>query len=377
MNRIIYAALILVALTTGCTKSNLVDVPKIQNSPISFDTYNGRTPVTRSAEVTQANIGDCGFHVTAFNNPLGTYNYSSEYLDRDVVWSAAEKAWTYSPLVYWPGTGTLQFVAYGSNIHTGSTGEGVLIPDKDLPFTMFTYTVPETAADHKDLIVCTKDQSVIEGAQVTFTMKHFLSRVGFKLKTIGSGASVKINNIALYGGFAKTGALDLINSQKITPVQDAVTTSYKLFTDNQSFTTTQGDAVIAIFDNSTLTKESTEDEISAAQADRYMMIIPGDVTDYDWASASDIMIDIPAAIGNKPFLYVDYELAGVRKEACLSLEENRIFSAGVAYEFIFEISISEIKFTGTVVDWDEDLDGDKTEDSDDDGDPEKDDDIYL
>lgn len=359
MKRLIFTAIVLAVVTIGCTKSNLVAVPQAQNTPITFSTYNGRTPVTKATEVTQDNIQTLGFHVTAFNNALGTYDYAEEYLDRNVSWSSsaneAQGGWTYSPLVYWPVSGTLQFVAYGSNIQTAQTGEGVLIPDSEAPYSKFTYTVPSTASAHKDLVVCNKDQAVTEGSKVTINLKHILTRIGFKLKTIGSGTTVKINNITLYGKFAKTGTVDLINSDVIAPVADAVTTSFSLFADGQSFTTSEGNQTVDIFNNSALTEESTNEEIAAAAADRYMMIIPGDVADYAWADDETITLELPAEIADDPFIHIDYELAGVQKDAFLPLLDksgaNWSFAAGKAYEFIFEVSISQITFTGVVEKW--------------------------
>lgn len=369
MKRFLYITIAFAAVAISCTKSNIVDVPEGQKTPIAFDTYNGKIPVTKASELTTTTIS--GIHVSGFRVAEGQTvpsSYDDDYMSADVIKSGS--AWTYSPLAYWPASGTLHFVAYGSNTKAAdgaTTGTGVLLPSADAPYTQFTYTVPTAAADQKDLVV----SDIVAGTPgqvVTFEMKHLLSKVGFKLKAVGSGTTVKINNITLHGAFVNNGAVNLEEAAVITPKADPedtdLTTAYSLFTSSQYFQTSSA-GTFDIYDMSsipTVAPELEGDDKEAAEAaaeaattaarnNRYMMIMPGTV--------GDNATQINATIGTNPYIEVNYDLGtATGKTAFIQLPDkdantNWTFEAGYAYEFIFEIMISEIKFTGVVTLWDE------------------------
>lgn len=357
MKRFIYTTIALAAVAVGCTKSNIVDVPEVQKTPITFETYNGKTPVTKATDVTQATFEASTQVAPAFN--VKAFKLNGEgYMDENVWYEAATEStnatWKYDGLTYWPGDGSsLTFAAYGlnaaSNVSLSSDGKTL------------TYTVPANASSHADLVVATPvTQAATAGGTVSLEFKHVLSRVGFRLTTIGSGTSVKINNVILNGLFKNKGTVALNAGTTITPT-DETTLSYSLFAEGEGPFVTDG--------TTALTKAPIH---SGTEANRYMMIIPGEVQDNSW---DDPMIY--SKVGTDPYIYVDYELGGEERQAYIPLldtviadddSESKVnwnFEAGKAYEFIFEVSISQIKFTGEVEDWDEDIDGDGDVDEDD------------
>lgn len=372
MKRFLYITIAFAAVAISCTKSNIVDVPEGQKTPITFDTYNGKIPVTKASELTTTTIS--GIHVSGFRvleGQTSPTSFADDYMSADVT--KAEGAWTYDPLAYWPASGTLHFVAYGSNTKAtegATTGTGVLLPIPDAPYTQFTYYVPTAAADQQDLVVSGAVAGT-PGSVVMFEMKHLLSKVGFKLMTIGSGTNVKINNITLHGTFVNNGTVNLEASTsdvKITPKAnpsvDDKTTSYSLFTSDQHFQTSSA-GTSDIYDMSDIPtvdpelegeeKEAAEAAVTAATTtarnNRYMMIMPGVVGNNETS--------VNEKIGVKPYIEVNYDLGNATgKRALIQLPDkdentNWTFEAGYAYEFIFEIAISEIKFTGVVQPWDE------------------------
>ncbi len=390
MKKLIYSILALGLVTTSCTKSDLVEAPQSQETPITFSTYNGKIPVTRAGEITNENIEN--LNVVGFLN--GSYSTDEPYMVRTLTKEGS--TWTYYPLMYWPYSGTLDFVAYGTNTPiaaSGSTEAGKLISSADKPYTKFTYTVPTAVASQQDLIVCDTQSSIENGKEaVTLNVKHLLSKVGFKLQTIGSGTSVVIKSVELYGDFKTTGEIDLtkVNSGDDSnyPMIESKsgstgTTPYSLFaSSSEYFTASAVNTAQPIFDNSdvitpTITDGMNEEDKAAAEeaaaeetaelhalseAKRYMMIMPGTVGSN---SASP-----NAEIGEKPYMKVVYVLGTTEKTAYLPLGTTAsdndggsvftpwTFEAGKAYEFIFTVSISEIKFTGTMTPWDGDLNGD-------------------
>lgn len=398
MKKYIYTSIVLAALAVGCTKSSLVEVPQYQETPIEFDVYNGKVPMTKAASIIGAtgtpdlpgvSLADAGgFHVTAFKHqettdettgePVSVYSADNLHFDKDITWSS--DTWAPSTPVFWPATGSLDFVAYGKNAlktvtekrNDVTTDYPTLVFDNASPYTQFTYTVPVAVADQEDLVVSKilSEKSLDDGTNVvSFEMKHVLSRIGFKVETKGSGTAVKIKEITLNGSFVNSGTVDLASDEepRIIPSSNTndVQTSYTLFTSGQSFEISpEEDGTYVIFDNSDIDYNETNedvlnDAIYEAQATRYMMIMPGEV--------SNLSGD------NKPSIHVVYEIGGVEKYKDFPLTAdntpegtNMTFVGGYAYEYIFTISVAQIDFTGTVEPWDEDLDGDGQKDGDDD-----------
>lgn len=364
MKKFIYTAIALAAVAVGCTKSNIVDVPEEQKTPIAFDTYNGRIPVTRAVEITQDNIES--IQVTGFHVPTGgSADYTKTYMNPTVTREKSGEtwgSWGYSPLSYWPASGTLEFVAYGSNtprVEAAAAGKLVAV---DGSYANFTYTVPTTVAAQEDLIAAGND-SYQGTTTVTFKMKHLLSRVGFKLQTVGSGTSVTISEVSLNGKFVNNGTVNLATGTAITPKAGAdltaadYTTSYSLFAAGESFGITKQESAA---DGTPIFARYTVDGAGGSttntdNSDRYMMIMPGAVVDNDQPVDNEIR--------TKPYIQVKYSLgSGSEQIQKLPLVDkdgkNWNFAAGTAYEFIFKVSVSAIEFTGEVVDWDEDINED-------------------
>lgn len=357
MKRFIYTTIALAAVAVGCTKSNLVEGPQSMETPIEFETYNGRTPLTKASEITNTSIQADGFHVTAFYDVN-----NSVYMDRNVTWY--EGAWTYSPKAYWPSTGDLDFVAYGLN------AASYITPADD--HLSFTYTVPNVVSQQKDLVASKfgdSSKNNNDNSTVTINMQHLLSKIGFQVKTIYTGtapdAQVEIKNITLKGTFNTKGSVNLKPAEgevfKITPLTTGQVTvsEYSLFTEGEGFTAGASASSQAIFNNSiepefeeNMTdeeKQEAEDAadqlLAASLQNRYMMIMPGDM-------------------GIAPQIEVEYKLTGQTEfqKAVIELKKPGesegttvpwTLEAGTAYEFIFTVSISSIDFTGEVVRWDE------------------------
>lgn len=378
MKRFIYVTIALATVAISCTKSSIVDVPEAQKTPITFDTYNGKIPMTKASEITEGNIQK--IYVTGFQEKDRT-DYGSFYMNPvNGLNKDSNGAWTYSPLAYWPSSGTLNFVAYGSNTpRTINGGAGTLVPDaidasaNKYSYTQFTYTVPTIAAEQQDLIAGNIEPKEVSTSAVVFKMNHLLSRIGFKLETIGSGTEVKINNITLHGTFNTKAKVNLTSESMLSvPTDSPTTTSYSLFGSGLSFTTngltgtSPEDQSSTYYDIYATT--STAQNFEANSNNRYMMILPGEVEDLDnIADQHDVDGDGDDTEDTPPYIEVNYELGSESRTARLPLpnvdeDTNWTFVGGKAYEFLFQISISEIKFTGVVKGWDEDYNGDGEED---------------
>ena len=360
MKKYIFTAIIFATAAISCTKSNLVEVPQSQETPITFEVYNGKATMTKATSIIGAtespdngqSLAEAGgFHVTAFKRPTATTtDYSSAYFNKDMVWST--NAWTAEDNfdVFWPGDATLDFVAFGNNVSDKKvTSNGVsnvdlispISPATDHSFTQFTYNVPDNVAEQEDLVVSgmiTKKLFDTNGGAILLEMEHVLSRIGFKVNVSGS-AEVVIKEITLNGAFSTSGTVDLTSTEpKIVQQKDAQNNVIKT---PISYSLLPGNDV-----SFTATANATQQIHSGTAENCYMMIIPVEVGDF--------------TTSKKPYIRIEYTLGGVDGSKDIPLTKdntatgaNMEFEAGKAYEYIFTISAAKIDFTGSVMNWDE------------------------
>lgn len=88
-------------------------------------------------------------------------------------------SWTYSPLKYWPKATDekISFFAYAPADITNLTPSAANASGPKL-----TYTIPQKIADHQDLLVGSCLNRKKGSGTVSFTMKHALTQVKFKIK---------------------------------------------------------------------------------------------------------------------------------------------------------------------------------------------------
>lgn len=356
MNKYIFTVLALITVAAGCTKSNFVDVPEPQSTPISFETYTGKTPVTKATSETTVTLTKktpAAFRVKAFEPGI----YTTTWMDEDVWCESAtyddeqnptavtEATWAYDGTTYWPASGKLKFVAYG-NVTAGHIEE----TDK----VTFTYKVDDKASLQEDLIVAlpVETETMPAEGKVNLTFNHLLSKVGFTLKTTQQGGvTVTIKSIKLKGTFYPQGTVKLTDAAPAISIDGETpsVTSYSLFDTEYPMTgatgkydyfqiSSPGEAGTGIYANRTYTKTSAEmvtdtEKEGASASNRYMMLIPkGTVTGAE----------------------VVYQLPGAKERTVpADLVTDIILEAGRGYEFIIKLSTDAIEFEGKVVDWDE------------------------
>lgn len=391
---------------TSCTKSNIVDLPENLDTPIKFDVYNARTPLTKASEINSANVRVDGIHVTAFTHSERTettevdgqdvttttnttvYATDHPYLDVDVLdangnaanTNASWQSYKNGSLIkgYWPATGSLDFVAWGLNANKTVTEArenpevaaqyNLVEFDGTYKFTKFTYKVPLLVENQQDLVVSdlVPDYSYTSTNQgkISFQLEHILTRIGFKLQTLftlSEGSStpdvdVTISKIILHGTFVNEGTVDLTGNAAIVPSEDEdnVTTQYSLFSANQSFVTQASSSIVQIYGNTSTTSPFEPDPEGC-----YMMIMPGTVKALEGVKDTfDVDKDGVTDEDTPPYIEIEYQLEGTTSPtiARMALESNGAnynFAAGNAYEFIFQVSVDAIVFEGVVENWNE------------------------
>lgn len=244
-------------------------VRAIVSDGINVSGFEDEQTLTRGVPVTKDNFEK--FHVLAYWSKNGTL-VDQFYMDEDAANNGS--VWSTEQIYYWPGADhSFQFYAWAP------TDAGGLTTPSSPQEKSLAYTVPEAAADQKDIVVATTDE--IQGdnnAAVPLTFKHICTAVRF---AVGSQMQPgQIKSVALKG------------------VKNAGT--YDMAADNWSL----GDATVNF--SQTLNKETTGnegngDEITSAEG-TFMMLpqtLPAGATvEVVFVNANNEDRTLTASIGN-------------------------------------------------------------------------------
>ncbi len=362
MKRFYLSAIILAAVTIGCTKSNIVESSTSYDETIEFDSYAGRIPVTKASNTTIDVLKETGFQAIAYNSG----DYVETYLNETVTYDTEKNKWSYGDKkIYWPEGSYLDFVAYGTNAMD-------LI--SNFSEASFVYTVPDDASEQKDLVVAAPwlnhNNKTKDGNVVKFDFKHVLSKIGFNVITNNDPSNevdVTIKNIRLRATFYSKGTVYLLaETPKVVPDPNSGITSYSLFGHNYptydeeeldedgeltGFICRNSTTSVPIYQNITFdpvnySEVTVPAENTDALNNRFMMILPaatiGDVQDTDDINHNQDRIE-----NVKPYVEVVYQLTGGREETVRAfLEDYGVtgFAAGKWYEFTLKVSTTAVKF---------------------------------
>lgn len=357
MKKILFFVVALASVAVGCTKSEVVKAPN-RGVEIKFDTYIGKTPVTKAEEVNLDYLKDSekgGFRVIGYIHEKDqTVPTSKTYMDKIVTWD--EEKWSYDGVVYWPdqsSTRKLAFSAYGINVQADA--ENPLITwDSEVP-TTFTYSVPDKVSEQQDLVVAPFQTNLGisgngENATVSFTFHHLLSRIGFQVKANNdSDVTIDIKEISLVNQsyFPVKGTVDLTSTTaSISPIigSDAETRqTYELFPGEEYFTTTSKIEPSSIYANAGVE--------TANAANRYMMVMPCDIGQGSYIQVNYLLEGAETQIANIPIY--------VAPDPQSNVEGFTKFEAGKSYIFQFKVSTTAVAVDVIVNPWQEKWEGGK------------------
>lgn len=348
MKRFFFSAIALMVAATACTESGLIDTPDMYGSAIVFDTYLGKTPVTKAQNMGIDNLKSSyddkgGAHLYSFMSTDNVVDYTSAFMNGNLGWDSSKSVWNYqissdegktweTEEVYWPGDVDLVFAAYNLAADDCITGRSL---------TGFDFTVQDDIADQVDLLATPLTlvrESVNSDTSVGLTFYHLLSRVGFSVIATDPSdqVSITIQSLRLCGVFPKKGKVDLTASTSRPSIEAYTTdkaTGYDLFATGEYCTK------VTSVCGSTATEDSRIFADNGEKDERFMMLMPGQLD------------------GAK--IEVMYQLSGADPQFGTVDLGNIHLKAGCAYEFVLEVATSAIKFSGVVEgDWDEQPDTD-------------------
>lgn len=202
------------------------DTPEGEAVPVRFSTYIAQSATTRATgNAPLSNITDiaslraAGFGVFGYYDDNNTYNSSTDtpnfMYNQQVAWSTGDKAWTYSPLKYWPNetgsdesdgrTDHLSFFAYAPYLKGDARLNFSANDAKGDPTV--TYTTPNDLSQCLDVLYATKPDGTSPytdltkqnvGGSVTFYFHHTMSRLNFNVRAafdeIAAGSNAKADS---------------------------------------------------------------------------------------------------------------------------------------------------------------------------------------
>lgn len=148
-------------------------VRAIVSDGIHSPVFGDRQAITRGTPVSEDNFYD-SFHVLAYWKKNGTLVEEQFYMDADVT-KKGNNLWSSDRTYYWPGAEhILQFYAWAPV--SGAFETEPTTPES----TTLTYTVPSDAADQKDIVVASPDETPGNyNAAQSLTFNHICTAVRF------------------------------------------------------------------------------------------------------------------------------------------------------------------------------------------------------
>lgn len=168
MKKFFVIAVAAVAAMASCSKTDLIETANDQNA-INFNAFFHKA--TKANLTTGDNIA--AFEVTAMLNDATYFSAIS------VSKSGTPAAWTYSPVQYWPASGTLDFFAWAPT----ASGTGI----SKNAYNVFTVAPAAAASSQYDFVVArtqgSKDATTGNSATsgVTINFRHAMSQIAVKV----------------------------------------------------------------------------------------------------------------------------------------------------------------------------------------------------
>ena len=365
-----FAAIAAVA-TTSCTQEEEMfvkdgDGQAYDGNAITFGTYLGSAPQSRSSVMDLDALKQTGFGVLAYYTGEDTYlnkgvpgSFTPNFMyNQKVEWTGS---WTYSPVKYWPSNimDNISFFGYAPYVEdfTGKT-EGIigLTSNTTAGDPKLSFVMPEEQENMIDLLYDGSLENIskedIDG-KVQFKFKHAMSRVGFSRvavvdelnpqdgipasgkyeKTLAEGTRVVINSVKLSSGeFGTSGELNLRTGEWENMQKS-----------DQAYVLAKKDGDF-LEDACTMTPKNANEIMQLNGDDRYFMIMPSEK-----GTKTPVTITV-----NFDVITEDVNLDGGKSQITseVSTTFNWDFLAGKSYNFVLHIALTSVKIDATVTDWD-------------------------
>ena len=198
MKKILFAALAALAITS-CSQNEIDGIDN--GTPKSKNEIGVNTIVKKSSRATvTSNSSFTSFKLHAYiikSSDIATSGWGNAYMD-GIEYKGGQGNWTTtSGTFYWPIT-EMQFFGYTDDVTYTA-------PASSSAYPTISYTLPDTPADQKDIIVAySKDITKPSDNTLNLTFQHILTRINFAVKLAESNYTYTVESITITG--AKGGA---------------------------------------------------------------------------------------------------------------------------------------------------------------------------
>lgn len=148
--------------------------------------FAASTDYTRGGDYTTNNLTT--FNVYAYTQSSGSTDMKL-FMDNVTVTKTGNNVWTYSPVEYWPASGTVNFYAFAPAEWIGtSTPLNAISYDSYPGYTDVIYAVSGPLQGNSDMA----------NAQVLMNFRHALAKVTAKLSSTNPELRVQVSNVIIY-----------------------------------------------------------------------------------------------------------------------------------------------------------------------------------
>ncbi|WP_455664008.1 fimbrillin family protein [Phocaeicola sp.] len=182
-------ALAVVSLA-GCSQNEITEVSPDAHPAVGFSVYTGTQ--ARGAETDNNAIQGSGkgFGILAYYtgaNDMGTSSTPNFMWNQQVTYDTGNKVWKYTPLKYWPNTENdkVSFYAYAPYLKQDSNPTTELSGNTATGYPTIKFTIASEAKDMVDLVTDSVINQTKTTSNVSFTLKHKLTKAIFQAKLGG------------------------------------------------------------------------------------------------------------------------------------------------------------------------------------------------
>lgn len=352
-------------LMAGCAQNELTLESPDANPPVGFDVYTGVQ--TRGTETKNDNVQTTGFGIFGYYTGQATWpTTGANTLTPNFMFnqkatyetSPAPAHWKYTPVKYWPNTANDQvtFFAYAPYSTTASSGITTCAnTNTGNPYLDFTIQTDPTK--HVDLVTASATNQKKQSTPVNFTFNHVLSRANFLAKTnndLSGGSHVYIKAVTILGTSSNASSKFFSKAR------------YTFSADTWDYTTTgtPAKAVIQATDYSLATILNLVTPSSVGTYSTQSINVTSKTTSVPLFKDNHSLYFIPVdnATGLKTdnvkvkieydVVTADTQLVGGHSKTSNTVTvalPTGTLQKGKAYNFTFEVSLTEITVTSTTV----------------------------
>lgn len=348
-------------LMAGCAQNELTLESPDANPPVGFDVYTGVQ--TRGTETKIENVRTTGFGIFGYYTgqaawpTTGANTFTPNFMFNQQATYAAS-TWGYTPVKYWPNTTNDQvtFFAYAPYSTTASSGIATCAnTNTGNPYLDFTIQTDPTK--HVDLVTASAPNQKKKAEAVNFTFNHVLSRANFFAKTnsnLSAESHVYIKAVTILGSNSNPSSKFFLKAR------------YTFSADTWDYTTT-GSPVKAVlqaidyplatilnlatpsnvgtYNTQSINVTSNTTSVPLFKDNHSLYFIP--VDNATGLKTDNVKVKIEYDVVTK-----DTQLNGGHSKTSNTVTvalPNGTLQKGKAYNFTFEVSLTEIKVTSTTV----------------------------